>query len=126
MTKQKPKIYAKALVELILEDKKGTPVGLRPRDITEKFFALLQKNGDLKKAKEIIALAETLLLKKTGNKKITIEVARKSAGMVFPFKKGDMVQQKIRPEMIAGVKIIIDGERQLDFSLKNKLEKIFT
>ena len=41
-------------------------------------------------------------------------------------KKGDIVQEKINPALVAGVKIIVDGNRQLDLSLLSKLNKIQT
>lgn len=111
--KVKVKDYAKALVDVKKFDAKH-------------FLRILQKNSDMKKAKQIIALTEQLLLKKSGNKKITLQTAREIKKMSTRFaKKGDVVEKEVKPELVAGVKIIIDGERQLDFSLKNKLEKIF-
>jgi len=109
--KIKAKDYAKALVDIKKFDAKH-------------FLRILQKNGDTKKLKEIVLLTEKLLLEKSGNKKVIIEMARKAA-VKLSLKKGDVVEEKINPDLIAGVKIIIDGEKQLDFSLKNKLEKIF-
>ncbi len=120
MSKYKAKAYAKALVDLdtSTEDKK----------VVNNFLKLLERNGDMKKFREIIALAQKLLLQKTGNKKIALETARKinakDAAKSF-IKKGDMVEEKINPALIAGVKIVVDGNRQLDFSLKNKLDSIF-
>ena len=65
-------------------------------------------------------------LVKSGNKKIVLEMARQNKVILKSvIKKNDVVEEKINPELIAGIKIIIDNERQLDFSLKNKLDKIF-
>jgi F0F1-type ATP synthase delta subunit len=121
--KYKPKTYAQALVSAILEKR------VEEKKIAYNFLVLLQKNQDMKKANEILVLAEKILLQKTGNKKITFQTARKlqSKDAVKLFvKKGDMIQEKINSELIAGIKIIVNDETQLDFSLKNKLEKIFT
>ena len=41
------------------------------------------------------------------------------------FKKGDSIEEKINPEIIAGVKIVIDHEKQLDVSLQKKLQQLF-
>ena len=82
----------------------------------------------MKKAKEIIALAEGLFLKKTGNKKIVLETARPlNSRSVFKKikKEGDIIEEKINPELIAGIKIIVNNSRQLDFSLRKKLQQIF-
>ena len=116
----RPKNYASALVDAMsgnVGDKK----------IVANFLALLQKNGDVKKANQIIMLAEKLLLKKTGNHTIMLETARKvdAKELVKSFaKKGDVIEEKINPALIAGVKIIIDSEQQLDNSLLAKLNKL--
>lgn len=90
------------------------------------FFRALEKNGDTKKLKEITVLVEKMLLAKTGNKKITLETARPLQKEIRVGKKGDVVEEKINPDLIAGMKIMVDGERQLDFSLLKKLNEIFT
>jgi F0F1-type ATP synthase delta subunit len=123
--KYKSKIYARALVDLVLSEKGESEIKKKIGN----FLKILEKNGDIKKAKEIISLAENLYSKKTGNKKIVLETARKvnlkniSKGIV---KNGDIILEKINPELIAGVKIIINNEKQLDNSLKNKLDKVFS
>jgi len=117
--KYSSRIYAQLLVELIEEKKEGT---------AERFFQLLQKNGDVKKAKDIIQLSEKILLKKLGGRKIRVEMARPDAmNMVKSIATHkDIVEEKINPELIAGAKITIDDEKQLDYSLKHKLDEIFT
>lgn len=122
--KYSPKIYAKALVELILS--KQTPIQIKKN--TAGFLEFLAKNGDRKKASQIISLAEGLFYEKTGKRKIVLEIARKIEKKNLLkdfFQEGDMVKEKINPELIAGIKVIINNNKQLDFSLKNKLEKIF-
>ncbi len=108
--KVKAKDYAKALVDVKKFDVK-------------QFLRILQRNGDMKKAKEIIVWAEKMVLEKRGNQKIVVETARPQK--IGLGKKGDVVEEKVNPSLVAGVKITINGEKQLDFSLKNKLEKIF-
>ncbi len=120
--KYRSKVYAKALVESLL-DKKADE-----NKIKNNFIKLLEKNGDTKKAKEIITLAEKLLLQKMGNKKLVIETARKVDNKDFLkkfTKKGDIVQEKINSQLIAGLKVIVNNDRQLDLSLAKKLENIF-
>ncbi len=122
--KYSSKTYAKALVELISEKKS-------PADVKKHlagFLDFLAKNGDMKKAKEIISLTENLWYKKTGKRKITLETAHKiSKKNILKdfFQDGDMVAEKVNPELIAGIKVVVNNEKQLDFSLKSKLEQIF-
>ena len=122
--KYKSKIYAKVLTDLMIEKK--NPV--EQTRIIDKFLRLLEKNRDIKKASEIVSLAEKLFFKKTGGRKIIIETARKigNKNMLDHFvKKNDVVEEKVNPEIIAGIKIIINNEQQLDFSLSKKLEEVF-
>lgn len=120
--KIKSKIYAQALAELMIG-------GKDLEKISEKFLKLLDKNGDMRRAKEIVALAEEIFAKKLGKKKIVVETARKIlpqqeelVGSVA--KPGDAIYKKINPELIAGIKIIVNDE-QLDMSVQNKLRNIF-
>lgn len=119
------KKYAKALVEVLLKAKDERKI----KKISDNFLKLLLKNSDLRKAKEILLLAEVEWLKETKSKKITLETARhtKNLGALLRgvFKKDIIVEEKINKDLIAGIKIIINNEKQLDFSLKNTLEEVF-
>ena len=120
----KVKIYAKALAEAL--DKKGAD----EKKISANFVKLLVKSGDEKKAKQILDLAQDLLLKKQGKKKIIIESARElnnhNKNLLEKIAKdGDVLKEKINQDLIAGVKITINNEKQFDASLKNKLQNIF-
>ena len=116
--KYSSKIYAKALTQAILAKKQDI--------ILERFVRLLVQNSDMAKAQNIIALTERMLLFANGNKKIVLQTARLIEDLADKFAdKGDLVIQEINPDLVAGVNIIIDDERQLDISLKAKLEKLF-
>lgn len=119
----KSKDYAKSLAELIEEDKTSA----EQKKLIDGFFKVLKKNGDMKKAKEIIGLAEKLYLQKTGKRKVIFETARKIKNPLTHWRElvSDVIEEKINPELVAGIKITINNEKQIDFSLKNKLEKIF-
>lgn len=122
--KYKSKIYARALVD-VLSDKK---ILAHEKKIVDNFLNILRKNRDIHKIKEIIFLAENLLFKKTGKRKIVLETARKigKKNILESFlKDGDFLEEKIDVEIIAGIKIVINNNRQLDFSLEKKLQEIF-
>jgi F0F1-type ATP synthase delta subunit len=118
--KYKPKQYAQALAEIMTESKVNDKV-------VANFLKLLERNNDLKKSKEILNQAENIFVKKSGRRKVVVETARKiDKESVKKFvKKGDLVYEKIRPELIAGVRIVVDDESQLDFSMKRKLQELF-
>jgi len=125
MPKQnKTKLYAKALAEVLAKK------GVDEKKVTSNFVKLLVSAGLEKKAKEILDLAEEMLLTKQGKNKITFETARKmTAGhkkLAESFaKNGDLISEKINPELIAGIKIIINNSKQFDASMKSKLQNIF-
>ena len=124
MKQNKVKLYATALAEILAEKK------FDEKKVTSNFVKLLVSAGLEKKSKEILELAEEILLTKRGNKKIVIESARKiTAGQRKVLDgialKGDMVKEKINPELVAGVRITVNGNKQFDGSMKRKLERIF-
>ncbi|MBI1866369.1 MAG: F0F1 ATP synthase subunit delta [Candidatus Staskawiczbacteria bacterium] len=124
--KYKSKNYALVLTDFIL--KETTPS--QEKKFSDNFLKKKKKNRDSNKAKEIINLAESLFFKKTGKKKIILETARKMSLeqknlLKSLAKKSDIVEEKINKELIAGVKIIINNEKQIDFSMQKKLQNIF-
>ncbi|MBI3631290.1 MAG: F0F1 ATP synthase subunit delta [Candidatus Staskawiczbacteria bacterium] len=124
--KYKAKDYAEALVNLI--SKEMTPA--QEKKLADNFLNLLKKNGDSGKASEIIDFSEILFFKKTGRKKIILETARKMSSEqreIFEVlaKEGNVVREKINEELIAGIKIIVNDEKQLDFSMLKKIQNIF-
>ena len=123
--KIKSKIYAEALAELMTEKKTAD----EENKISERFLKFVEKNGDLNKLKEIVALAEDLFIKKTGRRKIIVETARKTKTKQRELidsiaQKGDIVNERINPEIIAGIKITINDD-QLDLSMQKKIQNLF-
>jgi len=127
MNKQnKAKLYAKALAEVV--SKKMSPA--EEKKITDNFLKILIKTEQEGKAEDILNLAEDLILQKQGKRKITFETARKITAnqkkLLESFtNKGDIVKEKINPELIAGIKIIINDSQQFDTSMQSKLSKLF-
>ena|SRR3989338_5608552 len=122
--KYTPETYAKALAQVLGEHPKKEEERLLKR-----FLGALKKNGDSGTLYKIIPIAESLMLKKAGNAKWVIETARpiphaKRAVKALA-KLGDVIQEAINPELIAGIRIIKNGERQFDGSLRRKIEQLF-
>lgn len=127
MKQNKVKIYAKALAEVSFKKHSAAD----EKKIADNFLKFLIKNRAENKAKEILNLAEDLLLAKDGNNKINFQTARKiTAGqkeLLQSFAKdGDKIKETINPELIAGIKIIINDSKQFDASMQKKLRKIFS
>jgi F0F1-type ATP synthase delta subunit len=121
-----PKTYAKAFFEAV----KGIRSAEKQNAMVKKLIEIAIKNGDGLQLKKIAAYTEKIALEETGKQKIVIEGARPLNRRTNELVKhiartGDTIEEKINPELIAGVKITINDEKQFDGSLKRKLDKLF-
>lgn len=117
--------YAQALAESVAAAKPA-----QEAKIVKNFLALVQKNGDAAHLYKIVEEAARMARAKAGVRKVTLETARtldkRQRDILKTFiKPGDISEEKINAELIAGVNIIIDGERRFDGSLKGKLDRLF-
>ena len=119
-------IYAKALVEVLTASH-----GLKEKDdeLAKNFLALVRKNGDESHLKKILEEASRFARGQSGVRKVTIASARElspsqAKTMEHFIKSGDVVERRIDPELIAGVKITLNDDMQFDGSLKNKLSNV--
>lgn len=122
-------MYAQALVEALDDHVEGHDGKAKNETVIGKnFLELVRKNGDEGHLAKILEEASRLSRKKSGVRKITIESARelnpsqKTAVKHF-MHAHDVVEERIDPELIAGIRITVNDETQFDGSLKNKLNK---
>ena len=120
-----PKQYAQALLEA-LKDKPER----EHKEIMKNFLVILAKNGDRSKLSSIIRDMEKGYLKEAGLKKVIIEspqpVSSKTKKEVEGILgKNIMVFEKINPELLAGIKILIDDTTLIDASAQSRINKIF-
>ena len=120
-----PTIFAKAFLAVFAEtpEKKQTA-------IVKNLVHSASKYGGEGYLRQILAEVLRLYRKERGFKKIMLYSARplpkKLLAVLTPlFNKSDEVQEKIDPELVSGVKIVIDDELALDNTLKKKLELLF-
>jgi len=117
-------MYAKALVEVL-----GDPKAKNDTLIAKNFLALVERNGDGGHLRKILEEASRFARGKSGVRNVTIESARelnasqKNAMKQF-VKAGDVVEERIDPNLIAGIRITLNEELQFDGSLKNKLNRV--
>jgi len=122
--KYRVKDYAKSLAGLLSEEK------ISDKKLAAGLIKLLERQGDLNKAKEIIKQTEFLMAKIQGKKSVVFETARKITesqrkSLAKFTEKGDIVQEKINPELIAGVRITVDDEKQFDQTMLKKINNLF-
>ena len=123
--KYTPETYA-----LALHDTVSRAPSEKRREIVKRFAALLRRTGDIARAGKIIRAFEKLTVKKSGGRWVEIEFARpldaklaSKIGKLFAAK--DRIEETINPALIAGARVTIDGEQELDNSLARKLKKMF-
>lgn len=124
--KYSPLIYAHALKTVLDE----TPAG-KMDSVLKNFMAVLLKNGDRAQGNKIVELLEDLLTKEAGGKVVSFETARALPNKEFlllkeRFNSNDSFRQKIIPSLVAGVRVVVNGNQELDHSLVRRLNKIFT
>jgi F0F1-type ATP synthase delta subunit len=118
--------YAKSLVEVALD-----AAAKDDAKMAERFRALLEKNNDAGALRKILEEAGRIARGRRGIRKVVFESARpltaaqrKTLGAVLS--PEDVVQERVDPALVAGVRIIIDDEMLFDGSFKGKLDAIFT
>ena len=112
--------YVDAFVQTVKTAPHGAVSGL---------VKLLKKTGDIKHSKKIIEAVHKKFVNEKSGKWVNVEVARdlalKKETFRHKFSEKDHLNFNINPELVAGVRITIDGERALNNSLQNKLNKLF-
>lgn len=119
------KLYAQSFCAIVL--KETTSPGIEK--CIRNFLALIEKNRDQRKFPEIILLSEKIIREKIGGRSLLIETARpttiEGADIINSFiRKTDSIKRKVSPGMMAGIKITINDELQLDESFSKKIKNI--
>ncbi|MEK7649403.1 MAG: hypothetical protein AAB367_00340 [Patescibacteria group bacterium] len=123
--KYTPRIYAKALVDSLASAPASTHAG-----IIKRFISAIHRRGDLRLLPLITAAVSEIERKKTGGKLIEIALARRHKKSVLDafrglFAKHDEVIFHTEPELVAGVRITIDHEREFDHTALRRIKKLF-
>lgn len=121
-----PQIYARAFSEIAADSSADKKANI----LIKNFLNLIKKNNDQHLLKKIYEQTEKIVREKSGKKKIILETARniKNLNKVIKkiAKKGDIVEEKNNPGLLAGIKIIVNEEMQFDGSIKNKIKNLFS
>lgn len=116
--------YAESLAEL-LEEKPQ-----QKDEFIKNLKIVLKRNGDFGLFIKILKQATGLLIRKSGGREIVIQSARplfkkQLEELKQQFRAQDSVETVVNPDLIAGVKIMIDNDQIIDGSLERKLRKLF-
>lgn len=121
--KYSPKNYAQAFVGAL---DAGVAEAVAVRNLKRS----LSKNGDLARFAKVAIEIEKLMVRANGGHLVEVEFARAQSPktrekVLSQFSKKDRVLTKVVPNLIAGVRIVQDGEEELDLSLSGKLSRLF-
>jgi F0F1-type ATP synthase delta subunit len=122
--KYPPETYVRALEEVL----RKTP-GEKKDRIIKNFVRIIAKNGDLPQIKKINGYLEKISVKERGGRIIKLEFARtlpekEISKIAGKFSEKDLIKTIINPKIVAGVRITVDDEKELDNSLEKKLKKL--
>lgn len=102
----------------------------RHKEIMRRFVALLVRHRISGKSDSVVAAYEKIVLRESGMRKVKIESAtsvseqlKKEIGRILGRKI--YIEEAIRPEIVAGITILVDDELLIDASAKRHIEKIF-
>ncbi|MEK7630834.1 MAG: F0F1 ATP synthase subunit delta [Patescibacteria group bacterium] len=123
--KYTPRIYAKALIESLAGASAAAHEG-----IIKRFFAAVRRRGDVRRVPEIIEAVRETLRRRVGGRLVEIAFARRHKKSILDsfrtlFTKHDEVVFRTEPELAAGVRITIDGEREFDQTAARRIKKLF-
>ena len=116
--------YAKALDRALANPKSDKSA------IVKNFLGLMRHNGDEGRAKKILNAAARFSRGRNAMREVMVESARplvqSQQALVKKFlKPSDVVAYTIDPDLVAGVKMVVNDEMQFDGSLKAKLDTLF-
>ena len=125
MTGYPSSFYAKAFRRALQEKRTGMD------ELVKNFAALLKKDTAARNRDDIIKGVSREVVRGSGGHWITIETARtlpKTPRELIRrlFSHKDFIEERIRPDLVAGIRIVVDGEKEFDGSLKRKLNKLFS
>lgn len=117
--------YATAFLEAT-----STLSGHSREEAVKRFVALVHKQGNARRLPQVAETFERMVVKKEGGKYVELSVANELAEKLLKelksnFSNKDHVTTKVDQTLIAGVRVTIDGEHELDWSMQARLNKIF-
>ena len=120
-----PELYAKAFFSVW-----GVTPPRKRSQCLRRFVQTVIKHGDDARFRKIVRALEEEATRRQGGKVVEFEFARPVSPLLLSklaniFSRKDLIRVRVKPGLIAGVRMIIDGERQLDVTLRRKIDDMF-
>lgn len=119
-----PIIYARAFRKALKEK------GVSEDGLVQNLCRIVKERSTPRQGNKIVRKVSEEIVRHNGGRLVMVETARQLADAAFKkikntFLRADYVEQRERPELIAGMRIVIDGEKEFDGSLKRKFDILF-
>lgn len=125
--KYKREIYAGALAQSLT----AATTAAGEKKVLASFLKMMVRNGDIGQARRVLDHAERLLAKLGKGDMVVVESARplkasskKKIEALFP--NAGNIEERILPSLVAGVRVRVNDERELDATLSTRLTKLFS
>lgn len=120
-----PKQYAAALFKVL-----AVAPEKEQKKILKRFLSLLIQKGDTARLGFVLREVERQYLQSTRMKKVAVEtpdvLSRAAEKNIKDIVGGGLIlQQKINPALLAGIKILINDELLVDASAETRLKRLF-
>ncbi|MBI3273672.1 MAG: F0F1 ATP synthase subunit delta [Candidatus Colwellbacteria bacterium] len=124
--KYSPKTYAAALMGAL----KNVPENSQSL-LLRRFLEIITKNGDWAGIRKILSAVSEFSVRESGGRMVKLEFARAVPAdfiskLSSVFRAEDYIEVAINTQLVAGVRLTIDGEKEFDGSLQKKLNRLFS
>ncbi len=123
--KYAPELYAQAFFSVW----DTTPPRKRSQCL-KRFVQTVAKYGDNARFRKIVLALEEEATRRKGGRVVEFEFARPISPSLLSrladaFSPRDLIRVRVKPDLIAGVRMVVNGERQLDTTLRRKIDDMF-
>jgi hypothetical protein len=123
--KYAPHVYARAFAAVIAKGEVSSERALK------QLVQVVERYGDTGSWDAIVREVRKVLVHDAGGRLVRIEMARVVPKALIQSIQGtfaveDDISLAVRPELIAGMRVVVDDELELDGSLQHKLNVMFT
>ncbi|TSC73549.1 MAG: hypothetical protein G01um101470_28 [Parcubacteria group bacterium Gr01-1014_70] len=124
MTAISASVYAKAFRRALQES------SVNESKLVENVIEAMRHHGNLGRGERIVQRISEELIRNRGGKWVVVESARQLTDsqrekVHEAFRKKDYIEERLRPELVSGIRLVVDGEKEFDGSLKRKLDRLF-
>ncbi len=121
--KYSPQHYAQAAIALMRE-------GASEERVLHLLARVIMRHNDMLHIQKIGAAIERALVAERGGNWVTLEFAHRPHESIVSrlqalFQDNNRVETEINSELLAGVRVTINGEREIDISFQKKIQSLF-